>query len=249
MAGADCCLLQPASGAPFYLRLIEGPPQDHYAPLKTYGWNSAELHVDDIAQTVKDLHGSEFTIIGGPRDLLNNGKVIAVQVIGPNDELFYLTQISGKKMQASYGKAECGVDRLFIVVLGARDHAATLTFFRDLGTRTTRPRNFAIRVLAEAHGLDPGTHQFGIAAACLPNQFRIEIDDYPDTACRRTIRKGQLPPGLCMVSFDVDSLDSLPVGATIFRGPNEPPYDSCRFARIIGPNDEWIELLERKPAA
>ncbi len=244
VCGQRYCILQAPNKPLFSIRLIEGPVTSTCEALKTFGWNASELLVDDVYDLAERLPASDFTVIGGPRDLMNNGAAIALQVLGPGGELFYLTQISGDKMQATYGAADCSVDRLFILVLGSSDSERSREFYKPLVTGVTRPRKFAIRVLSAAHGLDPDSTQYTISAACLPNQFRIEIDAYPDSCGPRKTEAGNIPPGLGMVSFEVASLDSLPLKLTIGQGPSHAPYYGCRVARTQGPDEEWIELLE-----
>ena len=38
--GRNYLIMQPASQAEVYLRFVEGPEVDGYAPLKTHGWNA-----------------------------------------------------------------------------------------------------------------------------------------------------------------------------------------------------------------
>lgn len=244
VVGRDCRILRPASGHPTYVRFIAAAPAPGYAALKTYGWNAAELHVRDVFALADSLQQSPYRILGGPRDLMNNGAVIALQVQGPGDELFYLTQISGEQMQASYGKANCDVDRLFIAVLGAEDFPATLEFYRARCKGVNKPRKFAIRVLSAAHGLDPMTTRYDIAGAVLEQRYRIEIDGYPETATARIVAEGELPPGLAMLSIEVGSLDSIPFELTSSQVPASEAYSGGRIAILKGPSGEWLELVE-----
>jgi hypothetical protein len=244
LAGRDCRILRPASGHPSHVRFIAAAPTPGYAPLKTYGWNAAELHVRDVQALAGTLQHSAYTILGGPRDLMNNGAVIALQVQGPGDEVFYLTQISGIQMQESYGKANCDVDRLFIAVLGARDFPGTLEFYRSLCKGVNKARKFAIRVLSAAHGLDPFATRYNIAGAIMEERYRIEIDGYPDSATERPVTDGELPPGLAMISIELPSLDDVPCPLDIHRQPGGASYGGDRLAILKGPSGEWMELLE-----
>jgi hypothetical protein len=237
VAGNRFAVFAPDSGEHVTLRLIESDATPGYAPLRTFGWNAAELHVADVHELARRLHDSPFEILGGPRDLLNNGSVVALQARGPSDEVLYLTQVNGEIMQRSYGKTESAVGRVFIVVLGCSDMDATRGFYSKLTRATPRPRKFAIRVLAAAHGLDPMTTKFPIASAVLKKQFRIELDGYPDTATSRPVTPGHLPPGLAIVSFDVASLDEV-------EGAIAQTVDSRRAAMLRGPDGELLELTE-----
>ncbi|MEM1261642.1 MAG: hypothetical protein AAGH76_04565 [Pseudomonadota bacterium] len=245
LAGAACTIMQPISGAAFFLRFIETPTPPTYAPLMTYGWNAAELLVGDVYALADRLASSPFQILGGPRDLLGNGTAVALQVKGPGNEVFYLTQISGERMQATYGSTSSTVDRLFIAVLGVQDHAQTRAFYRELGAGVTRPRRFPVRVLSNAHGLDPDASRYLIGGACFDEQYRIEIDAYPPSAIARPVEPAGFPPGLGLISIETPSLDTLVADDDVKHGDDSAPYFGARFARIAGPDSEWIELVER----
>jgi hypothetical protein len=197
--GAPFQMLQPASGAQVYLRLIEAPAVPGYAPLETFGWNAAEMHVADVERLADRLRASPFRVVGGPRDLLENNAVIAMQVLGPGGEMLYLTEMRHAGMREIYGSAVSEVDRMFIAVLGASNQARTMDFYRPCAARTTERRAFPIKVLAAAHGLDPETARFDIASVVMEKAFRIEVDAYPDSARARPVAPGHLPPGMCMV--------------------------------------------------
>ncbi len=237
-------LRPPEAAIDFCIRLVEGPKVPGYAPLRTTGWNAAELLVTDVHALAGRLTDSPFRILGGPRDLMDNGVAIALQVAGPGDEVFYLTELNGEPMQRTYGAATLPVDRLFIAVLGASTPAASRDFYQRYVKGITRPRRFAIRVLSNAHGLEPDTTRYEIGAACLEEQYRIEIDGYPESAVARPVPPGDLPPGLAMVSFRTQSLDALDQKTPVSSGPEDALYRGARLARLAGPDGEWLELIE-----
>jgi len=236
--GAPFQMLQPASGAQVFLRLIEAPVVPGYAPLETFGWNAAEMHVADVGRLADRLRASPFRVVGGPRDLLENNAVIAMQVLGPGGEMLYLTEMRHAGMRKIYGFAVSEVDRVFIAVLGASDQARTMDFYRPCAARTTKRRAFPIKVLAAAHGLDPDTARFDIASAVMEEAFRIEVDAYPDSARARPVVPGHLPPGMCMVSVQVDEL---PGASSVI--PGGLIYERAPAAMLRGPDGEMIELL------
>lgn len=239
VAGSPFAVLEPASGRAVYVRLIESPPTDGYAPLMTYGWNAAEFHVQDVHGLHESLSDSPFEIIGPPRDLLDNGAVLAMQVMGPGQELLYLTELRHAGLQSTFGRAEAPVDRLFIAVLGVADQARTVAFYEPMAQRINRRRRFRITRLAIAHGLDPETARFDIASAVMRDAFRIETDAYPDSAVKRPRRAGRLPAGLAMVSVVVDGAQA-PMQST---RRNEVPYHGAGMQLIQGPDGEWLEVL------
>ena len=198
-AGRRVAEFVPARGEAVTLRYVESIDRAKLQPFRRFGWNAVELHVGDVRALANRLQGSAFEILGGPRDLLGNGSAVALQVCGPSGEVFYLTTISGDRMQATYGAAECDVGRAFIAVLGASDVQQTLDFYRPFAAGVPRPRKFAIRGLANAHGLDPDT-KFPIASVNLRERYRIEVDGYPQTAMPATLTDGDLPSGIAIVS-------------------------------------------------
>ncbi len=241
VCGSRYRILRPASGEPVYLRFIEAPQVPGYAPLKTYGWNAAEFHVRDVYAVAERLADSPFRIIGGPRDLLNNGAVIALQVVGPGDEVLYLTEMRHDGMREIYGSARSDVDRVFICVLGVSDQPRTLEFYRPHCVRTTERRAFPIKVLAAAHGLDPEQARFDIASLVMEQAFRIETDAYPASAQMRPGTPGQLPPGLAMVSVVVERIPSELTPITL----EDSLYTGRCIALQRGPDSEWLELIQK----
>lgn len=239
-AGRHCVVLQPDSGARVFMRFVESTAVAGYAPLMTYGWNAAELHVQDVRGLARSLENSAFSIIGPPRDLLGNDSVVAMQVLGPGQELLYLTQISHPGMQATYGSASSPVDRVFIAVLGVSDQQNSMAFYAPYAVRQTQRKQFKITVLANAHGLDPEQARFDIASVVMAEQYRIETDAYPASACERPVREGHLPPGMAMVSVGVDRL---PRGLRS-EVPAGWPYHGGRVGMLRGPDGEWLECLE-----
>jgi hypothetical protein len=244
MRGRDMVLLQPASGEPVYLRLVESRPVRGYEPLKTYGWNANEILVEDpeaLAPTLKP----PFRIIGPPRLLDFNPKIIAMQAVGPAGEIDYFTRIPPGGSMFSLGSAKSFVDRTFIVVVGGPDMTALRAFYRDvLRLETTEPSLTKINVLQDAYGLSRDT-QFLLGIARLPSSFLIELDQYPPGARERPRRRGELPPGIAMVSFSVKSLEGVSLPWRVKPAPQaEAPYRGQRAGMLVGPAGEWIELIE-----
>ncbi len=247
-AGRRTVVLQPASGEDVFVRLVAAGSERGWAPLKTFGWNAAELHVRDVHRLAEKLQDSPFTIIGGPRDLMEDGSAIALQVRGPSDEILYLTELHGEDIHARYGSAKSRVDRIFIVVLGNHDQRATMDFYNPFSNGVVDSGGFPIYVLAEAHGLDPKSTEFRIGSVAMTDRFRIELDDYPPSALPRLTPPGELPPGLAMVSFLTDDLTSFhyPARPRIASMPDVAPYHGRRAARFNGPSGEWIEIVESR---
>ncbi|MDX1516513.1 MAG: hypothetical protein R3288_06720 [Woeseiaceae bacterium] len=244
-AGRRYGLFQPQSGEPCLIRLIDDPDAGDVKPFTTCGWNATEIHVRDVHGLAKSLQGSPYRILGGPRDLLGNGTAIALQIAGPSNEALYLTEINSAAMQKTYGRAESAVGRTFIVVLGASEHAASMAYYGDLTGRRTRPRRFAIRVLADAHGLDYESDRFLIGSAPLQDAYRIEIDGYPASAGQRIVKEGHLPPGMAIVTMKGASATALPqLSTSNLHGVTEAPYFEKPTCLLEGPDREIVEIVD-----
>lgn len=245
MTGRRYVLMQPASGEPVYLRFVEQASVEGYAPLRTRGWNATEILVADPDGLAARLRGSPFRIVGEPRPLSMNPDIRAMQVVGPANELLYLTRIPPGKSAFNLGSAKTDVDRVFIVVLGGADVAAMLDFYRSRFALSVRePSPARVGVLNEAYGLPP-EHEIQLAIVRLPQSFLIEVDGYPAEAIERPVPPGELPPGMAMVSFEIAALDS--VDLEFLRPPRNfmsAPYDGRRAAVTRGAAGELIELIE-----
>lgn len=246
MKGRDYVLMQPSSGEPVYLRIVDADePLPGYAPLRTFGWNANEILVEDPV-ALAPLLREPFRIIGEPRPLDFNPNIVAMQVTGPAGEVNYFTRIPPTGSVFNLGSAKSFVDRTFIVVNGGPDVDASRAFYRDLlGMPTTDPAPTKIQVLQDAYGL-PRDAQTRIGIVRFPGSFLVELDQYPAAAIARPQRRGQLPPGIAMVSFSVGSLAGVKLPWKVKpRTRPEQPYGGRRAGVLVGPAGEWIELIEK----
>jgi len=246
VAGREFLLMQPESGEPVYLRAVQQEPIAGFEAMKTWGWNSNEILVQDTYAIRERLEGSPFRIVGEPKGLSMNPEIIAMQAIGPAEELIYLTRIPEGKSLFNLGSARSFVDRTFIVVLGGPDMQAMRSFYGEkLGMPTTDPAPSTITVLAKAWGL-PTDHQFPLGIVRFEQDFLIELDEYPVGATVRPQRPGELPPGMAMVTFGVEDLDALDGNfVSPPRKIDAAPYSGARVALVRGAAGELIELVER----
>lgn len=235
--------MQAASGADFYLRLIESTPVKGYVPLTTEGWNATELLVkdpDDLAQRLTD---SPFEIIGMPRDLSSDGHVRAMQVQGPSGEVIYLTRVSGKRTLL-YGEASSTVDRGFILTLGAKNFDEVVEFYGErYNHKVLSFGKVPIRVISNAFGLPQDT-AYPMKVAQLGDKFSIEMEQLPEQSLVRQKHEGELPPGMAMVTFVVESIDDMELKWHRAPVPVEGVcYQNQRAASVVGPAGEWIEFV------
>ena len=228
-----------------FIRAVKTDGVAGYRPMTTFGWNSFEIIVDDVYALSEKLQQSPFTIIGGPESIGGGSPIHAVQVIGPSQEVLYLTQQTDPT-DTRLPDPGSFVDRPFIVVLAGPDVSAIEQFYRAKFAVTARPRtDFAIGIIARALGLaEEHLFPMGFLTLRAPGHF-MELDGYPDTANPRPRSDGQLPPGNALVSFSVDQLDGLDLNLI------SPPvreeslaYGGRRSATFVGPAGELTELIE-----
>lgn len=243
-AGRPYLMMQPASGANMYFRFVESPSVPGYEPLKTYGWNANELLVEDVDAMPARLEGSPFEIIAMPRNLSTTDEIKAMQAFGPAKELTYFTTV--KNLAFGLGKAESFVDRVFIVINGGRTMDSHMDFYgKTLGIEVSDPQPVRMSALNAILGYD-SEREHPLSTANIGGPFMLELDQYPEGTVARPILPGDIPPGISIVSFEVDDLDAIPVD---FRSktakPDGHPYGGRRAGVIVGPNGEWLELIEK----
>jgi hypothetical protein len=243
-SGRPYIVMQPASGANMYFRFVESPPTPGYEPLRTYGWNANELLVQDVDAMPAHLEGSKFEIIAMPRNLSTTDEIKAMQVFGPNRELTYFTTV--KNPNYGLGQAESFVDRVFIVINGGATMDSHFDFYgKTLGVDLDDPQPVRMSALNAILGFD-SEMKHPLSVANIGGPFKIELDEYPKGTVPRPILPGDIPPGISIVSFEVEDLNAIPVDFRAKAGkPAGLPYAGGRAGVIVGPNGEWLELIEK----
>ena len=147
--------MQPSSGEPVYLRFIEEEDKMNYRPMGTHGWNSTEILVQNPDQLAAELESSPFEIIGMPYDLYPTPDAPrAMQVLGPSEEVLYLTRIIPEGSGFNLGSAQSYVDRVFIMVLGGPSMEALQDYYRtSFGMPVTEASDWTIGVLSRMNDL------------------------------------------------------------------------------------------------
>lgn len=240
-----CAVMKPASGADFPFRFVEQKTDPHYKTLRHYGWNSAEVVVEDVYSLPEKLKGSPFEIIGAPAPLEFATDISAMQVVGPFGEVLYFTEIAKPVPGFDLPKAKSRIDRIFVCILGVSDLPETLSWFeRVFGRPAGSTFETRVTLLAAPHGL-PEETKFHLSTVNLDQQTLIEIDGFPRaSSLPRIAREGELPPAQAMMSFAVDSIDeTLPLLSPPIR-PAASPYNGARAAVMRGPEGALIELIE-----
>ena len=195
--------MMPRSGPQVGLRLVEGDTSG-YVPMKRVGWSAIELLVQDPEQLESELPGSAFRHLQGPDFLTEQKNILAMQVTGPNQELFYLTHmIDPSKSFLQPQPSPEPVGQTFIMVMGSPDLEASLAFWRRyFDSGIVGPIPYRIGVLSDAYDL-PGETLHPLALVSMSDGYGIEIDQYPDEATAVPAPEDERG-GVILVSLSVD---------------------------------------------
>ncbi len=75
----------------------------------------------DVRALQTALHGSPFQILGPPRENAALPAILPMQVLGPDQEMIFLTEIRDDLPALDLPRAAAPVDALFILVIGCQD--------------------------------------------------------------------------------------------------------------------------------
>ncbi|MBS0478363.1 MAG: hypothetical protein JSR79_03570 [Proteobacteria bacterium] len=244
-AGARYAALQPQSGTPCTLRIVEQPLPADFSPTRTFGWAAFEITVQDVFGWPAKLAGSGFEIVGSPREIPGLPYFVAMQMLGRGREMIYLNEVRSDTPTSDLPPAQSPVDRLFIVILATPDRAATFAWYRDrLGLEEGGTYMIPYTMISRAFGAPLDTLH-GLTMAQKGRMPIVEIDDYPPQATARARSDGMLPSGNAIVTLAVDSLDR--TGLDFITTPaarNGPVYGGRRAATVVGSAGELLELIE-----
>ncbi|MEY4269386.1 MAG: hypothetical protein RLZZ58_602 [Pseudomonadota bacterium] len=244
-AGAAMAVLQPQSGAPCYLRLVEAPLPPDFRPTTSYGWGAFELTVQDVYGWPDRLVGSGFTVVGPPRALEGMPHFVPMQVIGRGGEMLYLNEVFGDSAGSDLPRAGSPVDRIFICILAARDRADSVSWYADrIGLDAGETFNLAYSMINKAFGL-PADYRSDLTMVQKGRMTILEVDDYPPVTLERPGPADALPAGNALVSLAVDCLDKLDL-AWITPPLVHPGalYGGRRSGTVRDPAGALLELVE-----
>ena len=245
-AGAPCAVLQPASGAEIYLRLVQAPPVPGFRPLVTYGWAALEFCVQDVLAVNERMLESPFEIIGPPRRIEGLDAIYPMQVRGPDGEICYFTQINSDLPEFKLPRAKAFIDHLFINVLAASDmRAAQRWMVQHLGFAIGREAmEIVYTMLAKAFGT-PMDQLHTISTMVHGKDVFLEVDQMPPQAAARPRHEGLLPPGVALTTFKITDLDA--VTAPFITSPEtygSVLYQGRRSATVEDLDGTLFELVE-----
>ncbi len=241
MAGSRYLLLSPVAGDECVFRFIEAGVNSNYPPFSTFGWNAAEIMVENVNELALGLADSPFEILGEPQNLSFTDDIRAMQILGPGKELLYLTEFKKQIPGLDTPIARGPVDRVFIVILGGPSMTSLQTFYSNtFAVPGADPVESRVKGMSAAFG-NSSEHKYPIAALPLAGQTLIEVDEMPTQARARPGSDGCLPGGISIVSFvarNSNTRDALSVDR------DEAPYRNFEQVSCLrGSAGELIEIL------
>jgi len=249
MQGRPWAMLRCESDEPtFRIRIVQVDPVPGYRAMATWGLNAIEMISKDIYAVNERVLSAGFKVIGEPRPLSEKyASVHAMQMTGPGQELFYFASDVTGENEFGLIKANSLVDRIFNAVVGTPNFIGSRLFYGTaLGMDLGDAFKFKVRMVADALGYDRDQAiELGSARGRWPGSS-IELDAYPvSMSGPRPRAKGQLPPGVSMISLATDDFDAVAVS---FIAPPQVLYGGGRVASFVGPAGEWVELIEQDSA-
>lgn len=244
-AGLDYALLQPVSGAPCFIRLVEAPLPADFVPTRTFGWAAFELTVRDVYGLAERVAGSGFEIVGPPKPIEGLPYFVPMQVTGRGREMIYLNEVAMDTPSSDLPKAQSDVDHIFIVILATADRPASIAHLTGR-LRLDEGGSYTVNytMINKAFGLADGT-QSTITMVQKTRLPIIEVDGYPPAAGPRNVVPGMLPPGNALVTLAVDDLAAVDLD---FIAPpcrrSGPLYEDRLCTTAVGSAGELIELIE-----
>lgn len=248
MAGKRYLLMSSDAAPDVLLRAIESKPVAGYRPLTTYGWNAIEIVAEDTDRLRARFEGGPFNVVGEPAFLGGYPTIKAFQVRGRANEIVYLTAETGDRSRSPLPAPGGEVGRIFIMVVAGPDIHVLNDWYSthfNLTPGAVRERN--VGVLTRAQEL-PADRKLPITTVRLAQQGNLlELDGYSEKARPRTTLRGELPPGVALVSVAVRNLDAVKLDYLA------PPrlrkgalYGARRSATVRGAAGELLELIEER---
>jgi catechol 2,3-dioxygenase-like lactoylglutathione lyase family enzyme len=244
-AGSRMATLQPVSGSPCFIRLVEQPIPAGFVPTRSYGWASYEISVLDVFGWPARIASTGFEIIGEPKEIPGLPYFVAMQVYGRGQEMLYFNEVRENTPTSDLPKAQSPMDMIFIVILAARDRVKSITWYKDkLHLDEGDTYTIAYGMINNAFGL-PADTMSSLTMVQAGRMPIVEVDDYPAQTAERPTTAGCLPPGNSLVTLAVRALDALDLewidAPAVQAGP---VYAGRRAGTVRSPSGELLELIE-----
>lgn len=237
LAGQTSIWLANKVGEP-WLNIIQSPDDHQNIPFKNHGWLSLEIAVSDVDALYEKIKESPFEVIGLPANLDVSDDIRAMQAVGLDGEVLYLTEVKAPVPPFEIPMARCEVDRLFIAVGTVPNRDEAVQTYEQFDGVKTYAFDTKITVINRALGFEID-RKHPIATFQLNGSNMVELDEVADMST--PLADASNPPnGIAIISFAVKSL---PSNAQAYEIPNGP-FKSKKACLIRGTAGEFMELIE-----
>jgi hypothetical protein len=244
VAGARAVVLQPPTGAPVYLRLVEQQLPPRYMPGTHLGWAALEISVKSADAMYERLQARGTPIIAAPRPLPFTDNLYPMQARGPGGEALYLNEVRGPLPGMDLPIAKCWVDQLFIVVKGCRSMSESLSCYHAwLQTTTGGEWEMPYQVINLGFDLAADT-KHKLATVADGANVLFEMDQYPAQATPAPVAAGGLVPGISVIGVSVKKLPRNVSWLLAQAKRLHAPYFGATVGVLRGPDGELLELIE-----
>jgi len=249
-SGRRFIVLRPGTGENVFIRAVQTDAVPNFKAATTLGWNSIEFLTSAPERAQELIKGSGIEVLSVPKALFSFPTIVAMQTIGPAQEVIHFTGEIGtpEKPRLPPAPPNGDVGRLFIVVLAAADVATAVDWYASRFNMPKAPlRSDLVSVINKSQGLPADTRSD--AAVLRMTDFGNSVEFWGmvgKAAVPRPRGFEQLPPGVAMATMTVRNLDAI-TGVTWLRPPAPRQgliYNGKRAATCTGPAGELVELVE-----
>ncbi len=247
MQGRPWVMMRCESGDPtFRIRIVQVDPVPGYRAMTTWGLNAFEMISQDIYTVNERVLSAGFEVIGKPAPLSGAyASIHAMQMKGPGEEAFFFISYAPGNNEFGLVEPASLVDRIINTVIGTPNIKASRNFYSAiLGMSLRNLVEAEIEFFADMLGFSRDRTIALGSARGRRNGSSLEFVAFPvEHSGPRSRAKGQLPPGVSMISLATDDFDSLDVS---YIAPPKVLYGGGRVATFVGPAGEWVEVIEQE---
>ncbi len=250
LEGRPFQLLRPASGKAIFIRFVEGRPTRRRPPFGALGWMAMEICVEDVMAAAAHMAGSPFEVIGAPGAVGELATIQAMQVLGPDGDVVYLTEVKSKVPGNGLPRAQTPIDYIFIMVIGCLDSDATFAWLeRQLGVVPRMTMAIKYGHINRAFGR-PADTLVKLRSAQRDGLVQLEMSELPAQAAADRDPPGAFPSGIAMTTASVPDLDAVPgPWITPPRARPGPLYLGRRAGAMLAPDGGLLEIIESQVGA
>jgi len=237
LAGQSSTWLANKVGEP-WLNIIQSASEHQNVAFQNHGWLSLEISVSNVDALYEELKDSAFEIIGLPANLDVSDDIRAMQAVGPDGEVLYLTEVKAPVPPFQLPFARCEIDRTFIAVATVPNREEAIAVYERFKHTSALKFDTKITVLNKALGYEIDK-KYSVAAVQLAGSNLIELDEVADLKTNLT-DKSSPTNGIGIISFATERLPSGTQTYEITGGP----FKGSNGCLIRGSAGEFLELIE-----